>query len=89
MHTGAIKAIAIEVAKRVRDRASIGLVLLVGECMGAGSLPCALCLVTVITGCRSPFFDHRRKKAMQPALHSETTESKEVITRIALSVSAK
>src|SRR5262245_44292750 len=39
-HTGTAKVIATAIAKRIRARLGMDLILFVCECMGAGSLPC-------------------------------------------------
>jgi hypothetical protein len=39
---------------------------------------CTAPFVVTVVACRFPCFEHRRKGMMQPALHTQITESKEV-----------
>jgi len=70
------EVIAIKVAKRIRVRLNIFLVLF-GMSTWEQVRSHVLRVVLVTGSCRSPFFDLRRMETMQPARHLEKAEKKE------------
>src|SRR5262252_2538925 len=75
-HTGTAKVIAATMARRIRNRLGMYLVLFVSEYMGAGSLPCTLRFI-LSPWMSFSFSDHRHIRTMQTARHPETIEKKQ------------
>jgi hypothetical protein len=50
---------------------------------------CVFVLYPVVTSCRAPFFDHRRRRKMQAPLHPEAVENKQTEQQRPAAFSAK